>query len=267
VSATALPSSPQAAASVGIAGATPDIPALYQAMLRCSAVYEPEPVKALAAFAALGCTVLGRFCNDSHQAVAHRTPDGRATLTHSGTRVSEGTLAEHFCDLAADVDYAPLDLGDGVQVATGAHDGLDEVWAWAISLFGPGEAVDVEGHSLGGQRACLTPLYLPPERIRQLRAFEPPKAANAAFWARYAGACVGLTTLVHGRDPWAGWPWISEGLTHQPAPLLWLHDGTWSWSTTWQPGTLLSCADHGPDSVVAALAALAAPTGETQCAA
>jgi hypothetical protein len=41
---------------------------------------------------------------------------------------------------------------------------------------------------------------------------------------------------------------------HQPVPLPWLRDGGWEWTTDWQCGSLLDYADHGPASVVAALA-------------
>ena len=62
---------------------------------------------------------------------------------------------------------------------------------------------------------------------------------------------VGISALPRG-------PWIAEGLMHQPVPLPWLRDGGWEWTTDWQCGTLLDYADHGPATVVAALAVLAA---------
>jgi len=235
----------------------PNFPALYLSMQRCDAVYDPDAARAAAAFAALGSDMLGRYCDAGHQAIAHCAAGGHATLTISGTRVSEGTCVEHVCDLYEDVDYAPRDLGGGVAVASGAWEGLDTVWAWARALFAADAVIDVEGHSLGGQRTCLTPLFLPAERIGTMRAFEPPKAANATYWTKFAEPCARLTTIVHERDPWAGWPWLDEELTHQPVALLWLHGGGWSWAADWRCGSVFDSADHGPDSVVAALAALA----------
>lgn len=239
---------------------TPDFKRLALSVERCSAVYIPDDDKAWSAFVALGSTVLGRYVDDQHQAIAHRAPDGAATLTVSGTRFSEGTAAEHVGDLIEDVDCEPLDLGGGVCVATGAHQGLDKLWAWALPLLGESGPIDVEGHSLGGWRTCYTPLYLPAERIGRLTAFEPPKPGNLAYWAKYASAFASLTTVVHGRDPWFAWPWISRGLTHPPGQsLLWLHDGTWSVASEaeWPGARIARLADHGPDSVVAALQALA----------
>lgn len=239
----------------------PDWKRLALAGKRCSAVYLPDGDAAAAAFAALGSTVLGRYCDDRHQAIAHVAPDGTPTLSISGTRVSEGTMADHVGDLLEDVDCAPLDLGDGICVAAGAHQGLDNVWAWALPFFGAASSIDVEGHSLGGWRTCYTPLFLPEARIGRLFALEPPKPANAAYWAKYAGPLRQLVTIVHGRDPWFAWPWISRGLAHPPGQsLIWLHDGTWSLVSEeeWPGGKLGRAGDHGPDTAVVALEALAA---------
>lgn len=235
---------------------TPDFKLLFRAMQLCNAVYEPDAARATAAFAALGADVLGRYCDAGHQAIACRL-DGRATKVISGTRVLEGTEIQHIMDLYEDIDYSPRHVCGGIEVATGALLGLDAVWGWALGLFEPGEPIDVFGHSLGGQRTCLTPLFLSSDRIGQMVAFEPPKAGNAAFWAEYATDTTHLITVVNGRDPWAAWPWISEGLQHQPGPVLWLHDGTWDWATDWRQGDVCDWADHGPDTVLQALKDLA----------
>ena len=241
-----------------------DWTSLYRSIQRCSAVYEPDAVRATEAFEQLGSVVLGRYCDSGHQAIAHRTAARRATLTISGTRVTEGTWAEHFVDLGEDACCLSEDVGDGVCVHAGAVAGLGQVWRWAAALFAADSPIDVEGHSLGGQRTCLTPLFLPPGRIGRLTAWEPPRAANAAFWTRFTRSLWGLTTVVHGRDPWADWPWLTADLTHGPWQLLWLRDGGWEWTKTWRAGGIEHWRDHGPDTVLAAVAALA---GETVAAA
>lgn len=237
----------------------PDFDRLYLSAERCSAVYIPDEATARVAFDNLGSTVLGRYANDEHQAIAHLAVDGTPTLTISGTRVSEGTWADHFGDLWEDIDCRPLDLGDGICVATGAHQGLDKLWAWALGVLPTVAKIDVEGHSLGGWRASYTPLFLAPERIGRLTAIEPPKPANDAYWAKYSAELMGLVTICHGRDPWFHWPWEGWGLRHKPGQsVLWLHDQTWAQVSADElpDGDLFASADHGPASVVAALKAL-----------
>lgn len=241
----------------------PDFNRLWLSAEHCSAAYIPEEDKARAALAALGSSFLGRYCDDRHQALAYRDKAGEANVAISGTRMMQGTLAERLGDLAEDIYFRPLDLGGGIKVATGAHDGLGLLWAWALAIFANDATISVQGHSLGGERVPYTPLFLPAARIGRLTAFEPPKPANAAFWARYADELFALSTIAHGRDPWFHWPpaEIAEGLQHQPGEtLIWLNGGTWSWmSEAALPAgdLLLHAADHDVGAVSAALRLLA----------
>lgn len=234
---------------------TPDFSRLLQSIRRCAAVYEPDDAKARAAFSALGCDVLGRWCDDSHQAIAHSDPSGRACLTISGTRVSEGTIAEHFGDLTADADVTPSLVG-GFFVAAGPVDGLGALWDWAQPLLAGSASIDVEGHSLGAGRAILSPLFIPRESLGRITAWEPPKWVTQSFWDAHAD--LDITTVVHGRDPWAAWPWIGTNYVHQPE-LLWLNEGDYHVipRDQWSGGNLLCWPDHGPESVLDAVAALA----------
>ena len=207
----------------------PDFGALSSSIDRCAAAYAPDDGTARRNFARLGCNLLGRYCNDSHQAVALRA-GGRATITLAGTRL-DGSVAEAAGDLIADLDFSPLEVRAG-RVAAGAHHGLGSVFSWALGLFKAGEPVDVEGHSLGGQRTLLAPLWLPAARIGRMTAWEPPKAADDRFYHDFMiTPGVPCTTVLNGADPWAAWPWFDSDLLHPPGPILHLRDGTWSWTT------------------------------------
>jgi len=246
---------------------TPDFPRLALAARRCSAAYIMDEEAAIAAFRALGSVVLGRVSNGRRQAIAHRGPDNGAYVTIAGTRFSEGPISDRLSDLRRDIDWTPKDVGDGIKVATGADDGLADLWRWALGYFDGGEKINGEGHSLGGWETYYMPLHVPAERIGSLVTIEPPRPANAAYWARYADVLPKITTLAHGRDPWFPWAWGQTELRHPPGrSIIWLHDGGWSAVTEaeWCDATglpevnlALHESDHGPDSVVSALGLLA----------
>ncbi len=238
----------------------PNFSSLLASIARCDAVYEPDDQIARHRFSQLGSPVLGRSCDAGHQAIAHRDPDGWATLTICGTRVSEGSLREHAVDLFEDVDFSPRDIGNGVQVAAGAIDGLGSVYSWAVALLQDQELIRVEGHSLGGQRTHLAPLFVPISRLDRAIAWEPPKAANDTFYQTYAPAIARTITILNGADPWAAWPWISGGLVHPPGPILWLHNANWSWITreSWPGGEMLSASDHDVSQILLSVQHLSA---------
>ena len=219
----------------------PDFPLLLSSIARCNAVYDSDDQSARQHFSQLGSTVLGRYCDGGHQAVAHRDPDGWATLTICGTRVTEGSLREHSVDLFEDVDFSPHDIGEGVQES---------------------ELVRVEGHSLGGQRTHLAPLFLPLTRLDRAIAWEPPKAANEAYYLKYSTAIERTITVLNGTDPWAAWPWICDVLVHPPGPILWLNNSGWSWTTrdAWPGGQILSASDHDVSQIELAVRCLATKT-------
>lgn len=239
---------------------TPDFTFLAEAARRCAAVYIEEADRATAAFVALGSTAIDRYHDDTHQAVLHRSSRGRTTLTISGTRIG-GTLAERIADLAADIDYLDDDPTDGVRVARGALTGLADLWRWVVDRAAPDLPIDVEGHSLGGWRAVYTPLFLASDRIGALTAFEPPKAGDAAFWAKYPDLAR-LTTVVHGYDPCVAWPPLGDLIQRPGRSLLWLHDGTWTAvsEADWPGGDIFEIGDHDIERVGDALARLAGMT-------
>lgn len=236
-----------------------DVLDLQISIKRCNAVYTENSDQAICLFEQLGSNVLGRYSDDGHQAIAHIDHDGRFVLTICGTRASTGTSIQTFTDLFEDVDFSSIDLKEHPgRVAAGAHMGLDKLFTWALDLFNknnPTGSVHVEGHSLGGQRVHLACLYIPNERIGSLTAWEPPKAADDAYYATFASAFEKCMTVLHGQDPWAAWPWIEETLKHPPGDLLWLHDGTYDWVTreSWIGGSMLHSSDHDTNQVIQAV--------------
>ena len=237
----------------------PDFRDLLASISRCNAVYEDDDAAARAKFAALGSSVKGRFCNLKHQAIAHIDPQGRARITLSGSRVTTGPLKYAAGDLFEDIDFSPTDVAGG-KVAAGALDGLEEVFNWGLAILGQMDQIYVEGHSLGGQRAHLAPLFIAPERLGGCIAWEPPKAADDAFYNTHAACFAKTLTVVHGRDPWAAWPWIEGTLRHPPAqPMIWLTEGGWKFVDRdgWSGGDIFDGSDHDTETVLAAVKALA----------
>ena len=238
----------------------PDFKMLLQSISRCDAAYLSDTVQAETRFVSLGSTVLGRYSDAGHQAVAHRDQDGWATLTICGTRVSEGSLRAHTVDLFEDIDFAPCDLGGGMLVASGALEGLARVFQWVEPLFHPNETIRIEGHSLGGQRSHLAPLFIPLSRLDRMIAWEPPKAGNNQYYQAHSGWFDRTLTIFNGSDPWAAWPWTCDTLVHPPGPILWLRRNSWEWTTrsSWSGGEILAASDHFTSEIARKVQALLA---------
>ena len=221
---------------------------LLASINRCTAVYEEDDSTAREAFAALGCTVLSRVSTAEHQAVVHIDPDGYKTLTISGTRVSDGTIAQKSTDLFADLHFASLGVGQGARVATGAYDGMEPVFALALRFLEPGERLRVEGHSLGGQRTHLAPLFVPLAQLDRMIAWAPPKLGNDIYYELYDAWFDRCVTVVNKNDPWAAWPWLTTLLQHPPKPLLHLHDDGWDAvpGNAWLPTEYDEFSSHTP---------------------
>ena len=237
---------------------------LLASIKRCDAVYgDPNNLKT--AFEALGCAVLGVYYNDGHQAVVHRDPEGWATITICGTRVSCGTMRQHAVDLFEDIDFSPVLAPGGGLVAAGALDGLDKVFAVALDLFLNEETIRVEGHSLGAQRAHLAPLFIPLSRVDRIIAWEPPKAADDEYYGIRSGWFSRTLTILNGKDPWAAWSWTCQKLKHPPGPIVWLHDGTYDVTTRdgWPGGEILHSSDHFSNLIVEIVEKLSLMTAET----
>lgn len=230
-----------------------DFAAILAAARRADAAYFIDPAQSRAAFEALDYTWIGQFQDGDSQAVLSRDARG-VYLSISGTRFSDRKIG----DLFDDMDVWPVDLGGGVQVTRGAYEGCAEIWAWAKSQVPAGTVFNVEGHSLGGWRATYTPLFLPPEQIGSLHAFEPPKGANAAFYQRYARELAQLVIVGNGQDVWFGYPRLDGRWIHRPGEILHLLEQGFQVinSTAWPGG--ISYSDHSMDLVVARLRVIAA---------
>jgi hypothetical protein len=230
-----------------------DFKNLLEAMKRANAVYQDSDDMAKQAFESIGCKLLGRYSDHFHQAVVCITPDNSYEICISGTRVTDGTIAQTIADLSEDVYFYPHDIGQGAKVAKGAYFKLDEVFTWALSFIPETEMIQISGHSLGGQRAHLTPLFVPIDRIKSIYSFAPPKAANKKYWEQYENLNDVIFTVVCEDDPWFAWPWKFDELEHPEFnELIWLHDDTYSliYPKNWPGGNVLNQKNHYPETYI-----------------
>ena len=192
-----------------------DWAATLAAAKRSQAAYIEDAAESKAAFEAMGLTWLGLYANDSHQAVLSRDAPS-IYLSISGTR-----FLSRLGDFLDDLFISPIDVGGGAKVSAGAYVGLSTMWTWAKSLVPRGSVFTVEGHSLGGERALFSGSFLPVAQIAAVYAFEAPKGANGAYWAKYADVVSNAVSTVNQNDIWYGWPFLSE-YEHPPYPVAWL---------------------------------------------
>lgn len=227
---------------------------ILAAAKRAQAAYIIDAKAAQAAFEALGYGWIGQYQDEDSQAVLTHDPSGAVNLSISGTRFSAGKIGDLIDDLQTD----PYDVGAGAHVTRGPYESAAEIWAWAKAAVPAGAVFNVEGHSLGGWRTSYTPLFLPITQIGTLHAFEPPKGANAAYYARFATELANLVIVGNGRDIWFGYPRLGDWI-HRPGNMIWLRSTGFSVINTaaWLGG--LSLGDHSIDLVVSRLEAIAAP--------
>jgi hypothetical protein len=220
---------------------------ILAAAKRAQAAYIEDAAEAKAAFEALGLEFIGQHQDVLHQAVLSRDRTGAIYLSISGTRFGEA----HNADLLEDVYLLPVMAPRGGVVAAGVYNGMAEFWTW-VNANVPDGAINVEGHSLGAERALLTPLFLPKARIGSLHAFEAPQCASPAYWTAYAAELAGAVHTVNGGDVWYGWPPVSQ-YRHPNANLIWLTGSGYEIikPSQWPGG--LSMGDHSIAEVVARL--------------
>jgi hypothetical protein len=223
---------------------------------RAQAVYIMDAAKAKAAFTALGDSFVAQYQDADSQAVLSTDAAGAWHLSLSGTRFSDGQIGDLIDDLQTDA----LDLGGGAKVTRGPYESAKQIFAWALKIVPADAVVSVCGHSLGGWRLAYTPCFLAPERIGALHAFEPPKGANAAYYAKYAKELAGLVIVGNGRDIWFGYPRLGAWI-HRPGQMVWLTSTGFQLIDTaaWPGG--LSLPDHSIDLVVDRLEKIAANSG------
>lgn len=236
------------------------------AAARANAAYVIDEAGSRAAFESIGDTWIAQYQDASHQAVLSADGEGETHLSISGTRAS----ALKFMDVIADMSRDPVQVAGG-SATQGVYEGMQSLWDWVLQVVPTGDVVHVAGHSLGGARTHLTPLFLPPSQIGQLHSFEAPKFADAAFYASHARLLANMVCVLNGADLWASWPW-SEGplkdLRWQSRPLslhIWLKDANGSFEmiqgNQWPGGD--DPLDHDMSRVQSRLetiAAIAVPT-------
>ena len=224
---------------------------LLAAVKRAQAAYANDEGAAQAAFEALGHAWVGWYENGDHQACLTRDAVGAVCLSISGTRFGRSAG-----DLLDDAYILPTDLGAGARVTSGAYAGMDVLWAWATSLVPAGTVWHVAGHSLGGQRALLTGLFVPADEIGSISAFEAPKTCNAALWERLAPSLAKATCVCNGDDLWFGWPIVSEWM-HPPLPHIHLLAAGFEIVEPGHSPLALNDADHAVELVDLRIAAIA----------
>ncbi|WP_321951860.1 lipase family protein [Paraburkholderia bannensis] len=231
-----------------------DWTALLLAARRANAAYIEDQAASKAAFLSLGDDWISMYADASHQAVLSATPAGETHLSISGTRASEGKLADVWADARLD----PVLCGGGTATA-GVCERMQELWDWVLQTVPADITISVCGHSLGGARTHLTPAFLPCDRIGALHSFAAPKFIAADFYAAHHDALAGMVCVLNGRDGWASWPWFDKRWTARP-PLehIWLQDTGFDlvlgdlWPGGW------AFADHDMDEYQARIAALKA---------
>lgn len=233
---------------------TIDFKAAALAARRASAAYIESRWAAANAFEALGDTFVDQYQNASHQAYITVDGAGRTQLSISGTRASQGALADVFDD----VDLAPFNMALGGAVARGCWEGMADLWQWVHDTVDANAVIDVQGHSLGAARTHLSPVFRDPAHIGALHAFESPKFADTAFYSRFAAPLAGMVCTLNGRDMWAAWPWLGDAYSRPQVPHVWLTQGPYAVidPAAWT-GPHTSNDDHDIDLVAQRLNAIA----------
>jgi hypothetical protein len=247
--------------------------AIHLAARLAQTAYISDLNEARDAFALLGFIALSQYKDDSHQAYVLFSAGGEYTLAISGTR-----FGHSIGDVLSDADIVPMTLntisGD-LGVSRGTYEGLDKLWTWARSLAPSGEVWTVLGHSLGGERALLLGIQMPPQCVKAVYAFEAPKCADAATWRVLKSHLDKSINVVNGNDLWFGWPFVSEW-SHPPVSHIHLLENHGEYamidSGEWPHAT--SAADHDISLVIERLGmicsapalASAADAGKTESA-
>lgn len=183
--------------------------ATLNAAQRSNAAYVMDRTAATAAFAALDMTLVDQYRNATHQGVISRDAKGLWYLSIAGTRFSQGGNV----DILDDIWLAPSKAPKGGVVPAGVNQGMQDFWNWVLKTIPAGMTINIEGHSLGAERALLTPIYLAPERIGDLYAFEPPMCGTQEYWDAYGPALSRAVQTVCGADVFYGWP-PRQGYVH-----------------------------------------------------
>jgi hypothetical protein len=214
--------------------------AIVAAGQRAEAAYIVDPAAAQTAFEQLGMKFLGQYQDSTHQGVVSQGKNGQYYVTITGTRWSEGFGA----DLLSDIWLAPVKAPKGGVVPAGVYCGMKDFWAWVYTKIPAGSPVNIEGHSLGAERALLAPCFIDPSLIGDLYAFEPPQCGDQAFWDAYRQDLKNAVVTVNGQDIWFNWP-PHQGYVHDAnMQILWIMSITSQWILPSQYRAGSNAGDH-----------------------
>lgn len=195
--------------------------ALARACRRANAAYIEDDNASRAAFAALGDNWIGQTQGRSYQAVLSTDGPGKTWLSISGTRASQGRMA----DVLRDIQLDPVAVSGG-HITAGVAEDMDEIWCWAQKTAPTGTVFQITGHSLGGARAEASVAYVKPEQIGSIYSFASPKFIAADLFASHAEVFKRLIAVCSGSDGWCSWPWFDHRWQNRaPVPTVWLKDG------------------------------------------
>jgi len=197
-----------------------DFGAIALACRRADAAYQTTFDTSKSAFTALGDSWVSLYTTDSMQAALSVDPVGATWLSISGTRASDGYLADVF----RDVSLEPKAVNGGT-VTAGVWANLETVWDWARDTAPAGTVFNVTGHSLGAARCQASVAIVDPKRLGALYAFASPKFIGADLFKSHAAVFQRLIPVVNGNDGWASWPWLDlRWRSRAPVQTVWLKD-------------------------------------------
>lgn len=234
-----------------------DFAAAALACRRANASYVEKDSDCKVAFEKLGDTWIGQYADSSHQACLSVDLHGQTWLSIAGTRASDLQIG----DILRDVALVPVAINGG-HVTTGAAEGMDRVYDWAMATAPKGAVFQIVGHSLGAVSATLAPAYLAPSQIGTITSLAAPKFVAADFFASHAAVFERLMPVVSGADGWASWPWRDPAWQYRaPVETLWLENDQGAFAilsdgNRWTGGW--SFADHDVDRYQARLDKVAA---------
>lgn len=191
---------------------------LIEAAQLANTVYLGSTDSTQKALSPLGHTLLTRVSDDDYQVIITRK-QGLNYVVFAGSR----PMIEYPEDWIDDSDFIPND--DTLPGAfPGFCNGLVKMWQTKLLLhiYPAFPYCRIIGHSLGGARALLTPLFFSPDFIHSIVTFGAPKVLSINAIKEYPSHKA--FQIIHDRDTLASWP-PGDDYRH-PDPVYLLTQGS-----------------------------------------